>query len=457
VNRREFNYRLSMAVMGAAFARHGHAENHSSGGLQREKGEPDFRLRIAPLALELARGITIETLAYNGFVPGPALRLREGKPVTIDVENASQGAELVHWHRLAIDPMNDGTMEEGSSMIEPGTHLRYHFTPRPAGTRWYHTHASAGLDLGRSTYTGQFGFLIVEKSADPGAYDQEVLLAVHHWQPTLMRMKSHHCEVQYQFACFNDKLFSDAPPIRVRLGQRVLFRFLNASATENVTLSLPGHTFTVTALDGNPVPNPQPVETIFLATAERIDAIVEMNQPGVWALASTDAEERKRGLGITVEYANASGPPVWRGPQNTSWDYTTFGGAPVNIAPDEIFPMVFQKFENSESQTDTWTINGRSFPKINALRVFEGRRYRLGFFDASGCAHPLHLHRHSFELVSIDGKSTGGILKDVVNLKPYGSVEVDFIADNPGPTLFHCHQQLHMDGGFMQLITYRET
>jgi FtsP/CotA-like multicopper oxidase with cupredoxin domain len=297
--------------------------------------------------------------------------------------------------------------------------------------------------------------LIVEDGSDQGDYDQEVLLAVHHWEPALMQMEGHPCEVHYNYVCFNDKLFSVAEPIKVRQGQRVLFRFLNASATENVTLALPGHTFRVIALDGNPVPRPAEVETIFVAVAERIDAIVEMNHPGVWALASTDDSERSRGLGITIEYAGSAGPAIWKEPNNRSWDYTVFGANQPPDIPEDIFPMVFQRFANADGLTDVWTINGQSSPKIAALSVCPGRRYRLAFFDASGCSHPLHLHRHSFEIVSIDGKPTGGVVKDVVSLRSYGSMEVDFVADNPGPTLFHCHQQLHMDRGFMQLIRYK--
>jgi FtsP/CotA-like multicopper oxidase with cupredoxin domain len=74
--------------------------------------------------------------------------------------------------------------------------------------------------------------------------------------------------------------------------------------------------------------------------------------------------------------------------------------------------------------------------------------------NASDDIHPIHLHRHSFELTRISGKSTSGILKDVVMLGGYQEAEIDFVADNPGLALFHCHQQLHMDFGFMSLFDY---
>ena len=87
--------------------------------------------------------------------------------------------------------------------------------------------------------------------------------------------------------------------------------------------------------------------------------------------------------------------------------------------------------------------------------VQQGRRYRLQIRNASDDIHPLHLHRHSFELMRIGGKATAGVMKDVVMLGGYQELEVDFVADNPGLTLFHCHQQLHMDFGFMALFKYQ--
>src|SRR5271163_191433 len=125
-------------------------------------------------------------------------------------------------------------------------------------------------------------------------------------------------DVGYTHATVNAHMLGAGEPIRVEQGERVLFRLLNASATENVVLALPGHTFKVIAMDGNPVPNPVAVEVLSLAVAERVDAIVEMNAPGVWVLGSTLAEARKMGLGVVVEYAGKSGAPVWNDPTSTA-------------------------------------------------------------------------------------------------------------------------------------------
>jgi FtsP/CotA-like multicopper oxidase with cupredoxin domain len=86
--------------------------------------------------------------------------------------------------------------------------------------------------------------------------------------------------------------------------------------------------------------------------------------------------------------------------------------------------------------------------------VHEGRRYRLKLRNARDDIHPPHLHRHSVELTRIAGKPTAGVIKDVVMLGGFEEVESDFVADNPGLTLFHCHQRLHMEFGFMALFNY---
>jgi FtsP/CotA-like multicopper oxidase with cupredoxin domain len=86
--------------------------------------------------------------------------------------------------------------------------------------------------------------------------------------------------------------------------------------------------------------------------------------------------------------------------------------------------------------------------------LHEGFRHRLVFNNPSTDDHPVHLHRHAFELVSIRGAATSGIRKDVVIVEAGSTVEADLVADNPGNTLFHCHQQDHMDAGFMALFRY---
>ena len=421
-----------------------------------------FSLRIAPVKLELSPKQIIQTIGYNGSAPGPLLRVREGQRVIVDVENDSDVPELVHWHGLYVPSEVDGAMEEGTPMVPAGGSRQYSFIAQPSGTRWYHTHAFAGKDLRRSLYSGQFGFFYIEPKNDPGNYDQEVFISARHWSPMFVSMQDlrkgpppdNGLEVMYHAASFNDKALGYGEPIRVKTGDRVLFHLLNASATDDVRLALPGHDFNIVALDGNPVPNPRDVPVLVLAPAERIDATVEMKQPGVWVFGSTEDSMRDMGMGVVIEYAGQRGTPQWSKPPSSNWDYTVVGTNAATPEPNQRFNLAFEKIPGGHGGFNRWTINGKSWPDADPLVVQAGQRYKIVLENKSGDDHPIHLHRHTFELTSIGGKTTSGIRKDTVNVPRRQNAEIDFVADDPGLTLFHCHMQLHMDFGFMALMKY---
>jgi FtsP/CotA-like multicopper oxidase with cupredoxin domain len=249
-------------------------------------------------------------------------------------------------------------------------------------------------------------------------------------------------------------------PLRVHSGQRILMHLLNASASQIHRIGLFGHHFQVMALDGNPVPTPRPVEMIEIAPGERVDAIVEMNLPGVWILGELRDGARQSGLGIVVEYANQVQPRAqWLPPPKARWDYTIFGKTILDkigshAAPDETIDMVFEKVPGGPNGINHWLVNGKEYPHEGEFVFRKGRRYRLVFHNRSDDSHPLHLHRHLFELVELNGKPTAGIKKDTVIVPAWGRTAVDLVADQPGLTLFHCHIQQHMDFGFMALFRY---
>lgn len=465
MNRRDFIVGTAATL---ATARTNAGTPGRTGWLESHVKPADYTLRIEPMTLEIGPGVSVKTLAYNGQVPGPLLRLREGLPVTIDVINNSDQPDVTHWHGLITDPFYDGACEEGSPMIPTGHTFRYHLTPRPAGTRWYHTHGAAFDNLQIGTYTAQFGFLLVEGSEPQVEHDLEVNLAIHHWGPSFVPMASimreqsatqpltSGSDVGYQYATINQHMLGAGEPLRVREGQRVLMRLLNASATDNVVLALPGHSFHVIAMDGNPVPRPASVKVLSIAVGERIDAIVTMDTPGVWILGSTLEQARAMGLGIVVEYAGKSGSPVWKEPEPRTWDYSRFADSASAPTPDETVMLTFRDAGLLKNpHFDTWTINNKSWPDVPPIVVEQGKRYRLVFRNGSGDQHPMHTHRHTFEVVQIGGKKMSGLMKDVVNVMPLDAVMVDLVANNPGDSLMHCHMQLHMDYGFMQLIKYK--
>ena len=447
----------------------------------------DYTLRIATGLVELAPKHIVSTVLYNQQFPGPLLRFTEGRRAIVDIHNDTDTPELVHWHGQMIPSEVDGAAEEGSPFVPPHGTRRIAFVPKPAGFRFVHSHVIAGADLARGTYTGQAAPVYIEPNNNPGAYDREVFLILKEFLPSLSRggdmamdflagdpvkelqLKGKAAdeqtngapkgfEVGYELFTINGRMLGHGEPIRVKRGERVLFHILNASAGETRSLALPGHVFRVVALDGNPVPTPADVPVLWLGTAERISAIVEMKHPGVWVLGDLADDDRRHGMGIVVEYAGQTGQPQWLKPKPFHWDYARFGGPPgAAAAPNETIEMTIVKRNAAAKGFNLWTLNGQAF-SMHAMQpmyeVHAGRRYRLRIRNASDDVHPLHLHRHSFELTRIHGKPTSGVMKDVVMLGGFQELEVEFLADNPGLALFHCHQQLHMDFGFMALFKY---
>jgi FtsP/CotA-like multicopper oxidase with cupredoxin domain len=456
------------------------------------EGVADYTIKIGASPVEIAPNRIVLTTTYNGQFPGPLLRFQEGRPVTVDLYNDTDTPEQLHWHGQRLPVEVDGAAEEGTPFIPARGRRRISFTPGPAGLRFYHTHNRAGADLSAGQYSGQVGPVYIEARHEPGDYDREVFLTLKEFEPTFSRggdmamnflspatrvkaleeqgesaMKAslargmpHGYEVGYRSFTINGRMLGHGEPIRVKQGERVLFHVLNGSATEIRSLALPGHTFKVVALDGNTVPNPASVPVLWLGTAERVSAVVEMNHPGIWVMGDTSDDDRHHGMGIVVEYAGHSGKSQWVTPPHSRWDYTRFAKpGMIAPAPDETLEMTFVKENAAEEGFNRWTINGVAYPMGNmmapaAFHLKQGRSYRIHMRNASDDIHPIHLHRHSFELTSLAGKPTAGILKDVLMLGGYQEASVDFVADNPGLTLFHCHQQLHMDFGFMALFDY---
>ncbi len=429
----------------------------------------DFTLTIAPFTLEASPKHRIPTIAYNGQIPGPLLRMKQGRTVTVDIHNHSPDPDVVHWHGLFLPPAIDGAMEEGSPMIAPGASTRISFSPDPAGFRWFHTHTFAGNDLRKAQYGGQHGFLMIDPadtSAQPASghdtVDQEFFLALHDWNGRAMVSDDGSTMPVYEVSTINGKMLGFGEPLRVKQGERVLLHILNSSPTEVHWLALPGHTFQVIALDGNPLAQPSSVPMLRLAPAERVSALVEMSSPGVWVLGEVRKHIQGAGMGIAVEYANATGAAKWIQPPSLLWDYASFAPSGGDNTPllrrntEQVteIPLVFDSKFEGHGNEEVWRINGRSYPDTESPVLQAGRRYRLVMRNLSSDDHPIHLHRHTFEVTNVGGAPMQGLFKDVLLVPAKSTSAVEFTASHPGNTLFHCHQQDHMDRGFMMVFRY---
>jgi FtsP/CotA-like multicopper oxidase with cupredoxin domain len=422
--------------------------------------------------LEIAPHHSVRTAVYETDSSG-VFHLPAAQPIPVEIHNTLGTEEWVHWHGLRTPTRWDGTDAESSVPVAPGATLRYTLPPQQPGLFYVHSHSMTCHDVTRGLYSGQFAPVYVRPRHNSGAYDQEVFWTSHEWEPYMVNAAEEErsleemqhlridpeddgetdgWEMRYRIASVNGRALGHGEPLRVKEGERVLFHFLNASATENIEIALPGHTFEVIAMDGNPVPNPHGVLSLSLGAGERICALVAMTTPGVWILGSTDPQVRALGLGTVVEYAGRTREPVWNDAPAANWDYTLF----AHVESERIAEMIHIGVNRqllADDGSERWQLtladeSGR--PRSGMLR--KDRMYRLRLQNNSEEWHPMHLHRHRFEVIRYGGKDTAGLMKDTILLPAWDSVDILLTPKDTGRALFHCHNQMHMEAGLQTLF-----
>jgi len=408
------------------------------------QADPTHLLRIRKALVELAPGHLVSTLTYDGHLPGPLLRATVGQPIRVDVYNETDTAEGIHWH-------GQGNAPDVSAHVPSRSLRRVEFTPSRPGLFFYHSHVVAAANLGAGLYSGQVGGLLVEDKSGP---DRESVVVLKDCEPFIRRTRRG-CEIAYRSVTLNGRIPGHGDGMRINCGERALVHVLNASATEPRSLSLPGHSFVVTALDGNPVPLPARVASLCLSPGERVSAIVEghAGTGGVveWSVRELGNEYwdyRRFGLGSPREAGTG-----WLGGQRGAGHADT--GRPDTRQAHARLEMVLTRHDAARSGFNSWSINGVRFSATEPLPLFHlrcGLRYRLRVCNSSDESLPLHLQGQQLEVVEVAGTPTAGVLKDVVTVGPHQELEVEFVAGNPGPALFYCTRQLHRDFGLMALI-----
>jgi FtsP/CotA-like multicopper oxidase with cupredoxin domain len=247
-------------------------------------------------------------------------------------------------------------------------------------------------------------------TAAAGAVRAKALSSVHNEQEILLTIR--------------DRVLDARDVIRVGAGERVRFHFVHAGIPDEVHLYLPGHVFHVVALDGNPVPTPAAVGVLSLARGERLEAIVEMNNPGSWTLGSLNDVERADGLSVCVAYAAQQGPARWYSPAFVDWSYARFSGTTHVAQPaDQMIELLLEK--RPGDHVVHWVIDGKSYPSIEHLSFQPGRRYRLRMMNATGRAYPVRLPGYNLQLSRVNQIPVSGIIKDTIRLERYNVIEAD--------------------------------
>jgi len=451
---------------------------------------------------ELAPGRTVRALTYNGQVPGPEIRAREGERLRIVLKNALSEPTTIHWHGVDVPNAMDGVPDVTQKAVPPGGTFIYEFDARPAGTRWYHTH----FQEHRQMDLGLVAPLIIEPSTkDRVPYDREVTLVLDDWatgvaKPLpltsegtaggrgsmggmmggmmgrggmmggrgmggmmgggMMGRSSDHTPA-YDTLTINGKAYPATTPLRVEKGERVRLRLINASAEHTHVIRLAGHRLAVTHTDGNALTEPVEVDALPMAPSERYDVVVTAERPGAWFLYCAQPGHAAAGEQLLVQYvgheAKRPEPPEPGIANLILWQYGQGAGRDVLAAATGMTHTFDLTLSGGMMGSDRWTINGKVYPDTDRLRVANGDRVMIRLRNMSMEAHPMHLHGQSFRVLAVNGaRLAAPIVKDSVDVEGHmGSVVLDFTASNSGDWFFHCHKPMHMEGGMIALVAIR--
>ena len=439
------------------------------------QGAPEIRLVVGDARVHLVGPPYPETSvwSYNGTVPGPAIRVRQGERLQVAVENRLGEETTVHWHGLRVPNAMDGVPHLTQAPIEPGETFVYVFDVPDAGTYWYHPHQRSSEQVGR----GLYGPLIVEER-EPIRVDRDVTWMLDDWRllsDAQIADFGGFMDASHNGRIGNTVTINGRIPetFGVRAGERLRLRLINAANARIFGLEFHGHRPQVIALDGQPAPPHEPEgNRIVLGSAMRADLVIDMSGKPGERFRVTDTFYR--GLEyrlLDLVYDDA--PPLRQHPLDAPVRL------PANTVP-EPDPAAAERHEivfgggmmggmtmamMDGRQVDVremmrggmaWAINGvvaRGHVMTPLLTLRRGQSYVLAMDNDTAWHHPMHLHGHAFRVIARDGRPTRHLeWQDTVLMAPRERVDIAFVADNPGDWMFHCHILEHQAAGMMAVI-----
>lgn len=440
----------------------------------------EFNLSASKARVNLGVGPDFIAWTYNGQIPGPEIRVREGDIIRVVLKNYLPEGTTIHWHGLPVPNKMDGVPYVTQKPVQPGKSFVYEFNATPPGTYIYHSHVSYQLDR------GLYGALIVEPKREERSYDREHTLMLEDWATIdgggpeaskmgrisigmgmmgrrgMMRGRSKPgsplFEPLYDVYALNGKAFEASKPLKVKKGDRVRLRIINPSSSTIYTIRISGHSLTVTHADGRPIV-PFEVDALRIGMGERYDVELNANNPGRWHIYNLKDRTPVSGWPLGSIVYEGVKTKVYDSDNITRLrlnDYVLLEGKaeryvkPVNGRVDRIFRMTLS---GGMMGSPYWTINGRVYPDSDDIAIRPGEKIRFEYFNHSMMPHPMHLHGHFFEIAGTGRRTGVRIKKDTLIVPAHmGRGAIEFVADNPGVWIHHCHNLYHLAGGMANLV-----
>jgi FtsP/CotA-like multicopper oxidase with cupredoxin domain len=401
---------------------------------------------------------------YDGQVPGPVIRAVQGTRLSRRFVNELPQPSSVHWHGIRIANAMDGVAGLTQPAVAPGDDFLYDFALPDAGTYWYHPHNRTYEQMAR----GLYGALIVEEETGAPEVDMDEVLLLDDWRLTddakiadgfgNMHDWAHAGRIGNWITVNGDGGWSrDVPHLT-----RMRLRLVNTANARIFTLETRGLEGWVVALDGMPLDLPQPLAELTLAPAQRADLIVDVvadegeegllvshERDGGYAIAAFSVMSALRQARLGAPEALPPNPVPSLGPLDSArrTELLMEGGAMGGMR-GAMMGGRMMGMRDMAAEGKVWAFNGMAdmgeTPLIEARR---GETLRIAMTNDTAWPHGMHLHGHHFRQIAEDGAA--GPLRDTLLINRGETVEIAFVADNPGDWLLHCHMLEHSAGGMM--------
>ncbi len=408
----------------------------------------------------------------------PGLRLAPDQRFLVDLVNRSSVPTIIHWHGQTPPWTQDGFPWPETPPIPAGQSRGYTYPPNP-GSYWMHSH------LGLQEQALMDAPLIVHSAAELREDRQEVVLMLHDFSfhspdalfDTLVHppasqmgamnmsgggqagkpaMKQDLNDIGFDAFLANDRTLADPEVVRVERHGRVRLRVINAAAATQFWLSLGGLTGAVVAVDGHAV-RPVAGRIFPISMAQRLDILIDLPKHGAAPiLAQVEGLAKRTGIilatpgaaiALTPEIAPAIAPPA-----DLSLETRL---AALHPLPPRRADVVHRMVLAGGMMPYQWSLNGQYWPHVTPLMIEHGQRVAIDMVNRTAMAHPMHLHGHDFQVISINGVARSGARRDTVMVPAKGRIIIAFEANNPGRWPFHCHNLYHMAAGMLTEFRYR--
>ncbi len=432
--------------------------------------------------LEIEKGKYLPVWTFNNSVPGPQVEVTEGDTVTIHLKNQLKVPIALHVHGVVLPNEMDGVPGMTQDAIQPGASFTYTFKANQAGTYWYHSHQDSLNQIGK----GLYGSFIVKKKQDIVSSDHT--LVIDEWSDphtTVPESESNALAINsnmgaYNLYTVNGRSGDSIEPIVVHQGDRVRLRLVHAG---NMTQTLYIHSdaYRVTATDGHDINRPQTLSNglLVIAPGERYDIEFTADTTGIqWiGMVGDSSFAQSVRIPIVIEPKGSKRTLTEITKKITSYqaqmtsipsdhqqplDLTTYGQPTTSeFGLKSVFDREYT-LDLDMGVIDgkmSYTINQEAYPKVSQLKVQTGDAVKITLINESKNEdHPMHLHGHSFEVLSKNGQALSGspIWKDTINVRPGDTYVIAFRADNPGMWMVHCHELHHASMGMMTDVIYED-